>query len=127
MASKIRSSSSDKFGIFSAVLCIIHCTLLPFAVALVTSMDSPFGGYDYFIDTLFIVISLTAVYFSSRHSSSISIKSALWFFVLVFISGVILEHVSSYGQAIALLGSLGLIIAHFFNLRHCRKAHLFNS
>ena len=123
MASEIRGNRSDKLGIFSAVLCVAHCTLLPVAFALVTNLDNPFFGFSHLVDFLFVVISLASVYFSSKHSPSNLVKSALWFFVFIFISGVYLEHISAYGKAIALFGSTGLIIAHFFNLRLCRKKH----
>jgi hypothetical protein len=126
MASGIRSNQSDKYGIFSAVLCIIHCTILPFALALLTSFESSINGFSYLIDTAFIVVSVSAVYFSARHSTSNAIKASLWFSVLIFVTGVVIEHATTYGKVVALGGSLGLIVAHFFNLRHCRKTHFFN-
>jgi hypothetical protein len=127
MASEIRSIHSDKFGIFSAVLCIIHCTILPLALALLTSIESSLKGFSYLIDAVFVIVSVSAVYFSSRHSTSMAIKASLWFFVIVFVGGIFFEYLSAYGKTIALAGSLGLIVAHFFNLRHCRRTHLFNN
>ena len=123
MAAELKRNKSDKFGIFSALLCIIHCTFLPVVFAFITtSVNNPFSQFSYLLDLGFIVISLAAVYFSARHSPSFVIKTTLWIFVTVFIIGIAFEHITPWGQAIAFIGSIGLIVAHIFNLRHCRKS-----
>jgi hypothetical protein len=124
MAAEAKTNKSDKFGILSAILCIIHCTFLPLAFAFITTnIDIPFSQFSYLLDLGFIVISLAAVYFSARHSPSLAIKSTLWIFVTVFIAGIALEHITSWGKVIAFTGSIGLIVAHFYNLRYCRKGN----
>lgn len=118
MASEKVRSKYDKFGILSSFLCIIHCTIWPIAFALLANVHHPFS---HALDFLFVAVSLVAVYFSSKNSSSLFIKSALWLSVCVFISGVVLEHYYIMGKNIALIGSAGLIIFHFFNIRHYKK------
>lgn len=121
MATEKIKSRYDKFGIFSALLCIVHCTLLPVAVALIVNIDQPDSHFSHTVHIVFIVVSLGAVFFSSRNSSSPLIKTALWFFVFVFISGVVIEDYFAFGKIISLAGSAGLVVSHFFNLRQCRK------
>ena len=115
------TSRFDKVGILSAILCVIHCTVIPLSLAILANLKDPFGEFSLVLDSLFIIIALSAVFFSARNGSSSRIKFFLWLFVAVFILGVILDHLITFGKIIALAGSFGLIITHFFNIRSCRK------
>jgi hypothetical protein len=111
-------TGSDRVGIVAAVLCMIHCMIVPLAFALkvwwsthtIYTLPWWWGMLDYF----FLVVSFIAVYHSSSHAVSKGVKFSFWFFWGVLTLAIVFE---GYIHWLAYLASTGLIATHVVNLR----------
>jgi hypothetical protein len=115
--------NSDKIGVITSVLCIIHCAFLPVFITLITGFSEFFAAYfhEIFIDVAFLAIAFIAVFISAKNTNLIPIKIAFWVSYLVFSIGIFLVHSYSFSALVAFLGSAGLIITHIFNFKLSRK------
>lgn len=119
---------SDLFGATVSGLCAIHCTLTPLFFAarplLQNSAEAHAHGSAFWasLDFVFLVLSLIAVWFSSRHTSHKNIKWILWIGWIFFAAGLLLEQLD-FSAAIWLMyiGSITLIITHVQNYRYCKR------
>lgn len=115
------SSSSDKAGIASAVLCTIHCLIIPVFFAIkfwwadkyVLTLPDWWSKLDY----LFLSISFLAVYHSATHTRFAAIKAALWVFWAALATAIVFEASLHW---LAYIASAGLIVTHYLNIRRLR-------
>jgi len=116
------TNKSDNIGLWSSALCIIHCSVLPVLMTLFTTYSPILGNSmnELVVDLLFFLLAFVAVYFSSRSAKNMALKVAFWVFLFCFGLGIFLSYLS-FSQYIILLGSCGLIISHFLNLKVFRK------
>ena len=123
MSNKKYTTKADNTGIASAVLCTIHCLMIP-ALLLIKYLwagktavpNLPYWwGY---LDYLFLVISFTAVYHAAGHTTARWIKVSLWTCWCLLSTGILFEEQLHW---LAYLASAGLIATHFFNIRLVRK------
>ncbi len=119
---------SDWLGATASSLCAIHCTLTPLVLAAKPVLDSTMGhqhgGHEFWVllDYLFLVLSLVAVWYSSKHTSHSGIKKVLWAAWVVFAMGLLSESFGfSYGKWFMYAGSITLVIAHLQNHRYCKR------
>ncbi len=121
----------DILGATVSGLCTIHCLLTPLIFVARPLLDDTMGhdhhghhsGLWAYLDYLFLVLSLIAVYLSARHSSRSSFKWALWLSWAVFAGGLVGESTGINGSSYLMYaGSLSLIIVHLGNLRVKRPA-----
>ena len=115
---------ADYIGITGSVLCLIHCLAAP--VLVMTSKllrDDTLRAGFLSLDYVFIAVNIVAVYFAARNHSSPAIRTALWGFLFLFATGLILEDVSPVFEYMAYAASMGLVISHLVNLRHHRVVH----
>lgn len=118
--------NSDYLGISASVLCLIHCLTIPIALLvsqlLGVELNISPNLHDglRFLDFVFLVVSLYAVYQSFKHSHNKSIKILFVFGWLTFFAGVITH--SEFHTDIPLhFGTAILIIAHIKNIRECSQ------
>jgi hypothetical protein len=114
---------ADKVGIISAVICAVHCLVIPAIFLLRYSLvDSGAtagwgSGLPHWwetLDYLFLAVGFYAVYHAVRHTVSRGIKRSLWFFWLCLAVAVIFEDKLHW---MAYIASGGLVITHFINIR----------
>ena len=116
---KLNKIPSDKVGIISSLLCLIHCLAIPlifgFSAEALHAIHHDYPVIDY----IFAVISLIAAYFSIRKTDKTALKIGFIFGWILFILGVIMHgnHIMVWSLH---LGTLILIITHLVNLRTCR-------
>ena len=114
---------SDFLGAFFSFLCLIHCILTPIifisgCAAAVSTSHSPgellWGSFDY----LFIIVSLIAVFFSSKNSKSVYIKYALWLCWAIVSFYLINEkiHLLELNEITLYISASYLVILHSYNL-----------
>lgn len=109
---------SDKIGIISSILCLIHCLAIPLIFAL-SAEALHFSEHEFpFLDYTFAFVALIAAVLSSRKTDNRRLKKAFAIGWLMFIVGVIF-HDSDYLVYLLHLGSLVLIISHYFNIKAC--------
>ena len=110
-------------GAFFSFLCLIHCILTPIifisgCAATVSTSHSPselfWGSFDY----LFIIVSLIAVFFSSKNSKSAYIKYALWLCWAILSFYLINEkiHLLELNEITLYISASYLVILHSYNL-----------
>ncbi len=114
------STVSDKIGITSAVLCTVHCLVVPALFLLKGWYSASMPTWWDKLDILFLLISFAAVYHSASHTKIKEIKLALWISWVV-LAAAILSPVELHW--LAYLASAGLITGHFLNIRSLRKAY----
>ena len=119
-------NNSDKIGVIGSVLCIIHCALLPLFFTLATGLEEILETYfkESIIDSIFIIVALVAVYFSSKNASKFRLKILFWSFFIIFSTGVFLTGVIEYSAVLTFGGSIGLILTHLLNIRIVRSRKL---
>ena len=114
---------SDKIGIASAVLCSIHCLIVPVLYLVKVSWAEQhrsftLPGWWELMDYVFMIISFTAVFHSAGHTPFKSIKFFLWTFWLVLMVSILFSNLLHW---MAYIASAGLIITHFMNIRKIRQ------
>jgi hypothetical protein len=110
---------ADVIGITGSVLCIIHCLVSPFLV-----MGGKMAGLSdtwHFLDFIFVGINIFAVFHATKHHSTPAIRVALWSFLVIFSIAILFEDQSPAFVYLGYFASLGLVLSHVVNLRHCRK------
>ena len=122
---KIVSLNSDKMGIISSLLCLLHCAITPF---LFISQPTILNSYTILPEIwwrlaslLIIPVSLYAVYRSNKNTTNKSLGVAMWLCSFILLSTIIneafeifsLKEYFSYGASI----TLGFL--HVYNLKYC--------
>lgn len=113
-------NKADYIGILGSVLCIIHCMLVPVLAfgSSVASHHSHTGLRS--LDFFFILINGLAVFFATRHHSSLPLRILLWGALAIFSASLIFEGRHVIFSWLGYVGSALLIIGHFINLYICQ-------
>ncbi len=118
---------ADKLGITSAIICAVHCLVIPAIFLLKYSWadtghvmdEAPKLGHGLpswweTLDYIFLIVGFYAVFHAVTHTPARGIKVSLWFFWVCLALAVIFEkhlHWLSY------IASIGLVVTHFINIR----------
>ena len=118
MSLKGHTVNSDKTGITSALLCTVHCMVIPalFLVKYWQADNNAFTLPNWWekLDYVFLAISLWAVYHSAAHARFVQVKISLWFFWCLFALAVVFDKTL---HMLAYVASAGLIVTHLINLK----------
>ena len=116
---------SNSVVIIASFVCLIHCISTPFIfiakVCTTTCCDSATPWWVS-LDYVFLVVSLIAVYQSSRSSNNRFIVIPLWFSWLILLFVLLNEQiklVSLFDYAVY-IPTISLIILHIYNMRYCK-------
>ena len=116
------SMKSDFLGMIASGLCLIHCVATPFLFVAGAGLGIPskaqptWWGY---LDPIFLVLSLLAVFWSIQGTSLRWIKflfCALWLLLLVIVLNEKFELYPIAEEAIY-IPTIGLILLHLYNSR----------
>jgi hypothetical protein len=115
----------DTIGAIVSTLCVVHCLLTPLlfvaqSYTATHSHEAPFWWKN--LDYLFILISIIAVYESTKKSTNKLIKAGLWMswimlFLLILNEKLVwieLDEIITYSVA------LTLSMLHIYNLNYCQ-------
>ena len=108
----------------SSGLCLIHCLAVP--VLVILQKASHDLAHMHWMDIPFVVVSLVAVYFSSKNAHTSWVKYSMWGAWVAFAAGILLEHYSDIFFILGLVASGYLVFLHAFNYhtnRHCNIKH----
>jgi len=123
MSEKV-SVRSDQAGIASAVLCTVHCLVIPALFVLRFSLtdNAAYHLPQWWekLDYVFLVVSFLAVYHSANHAKAREVKAALWLFWGILAVAILFQAQLHW---MAYIASAGLIATHFLNIRQIRKAN----
>ena len=121
---KVVLNNSDTIGIFTSLVCSIHC----FATPILFVAQSGFASADIqpiwweSINYLFIVFSFIAVYYSVRNTSKKIMKPILWICWLFFTTIILNEIIGivEISELFSYVSAFSLAFAHTYNLRYCQ-------
>tara|TARA_B100000767_G_C19673231_1_gene496179 strand:+ start:738 stop:1145 length:408 start_codon:yes stop_codon:yes gene_type:complete len=117
--------NSDLIGASASTLCTIHCFATPlifFASTCTETCCASAPTWWIWLDYAFLIISFFAVYRSTKSTSKLWIKPALWFSFLALFTFIFIEHntqlyLSHYYKYSA---ALSLATSHIYNLKYCQ-------
>lgn len=116
----MKSRQADILGMFSAILCIIHCLLVP--ILLIAGLASgSFSGLWEYLDWLFIALAWTAVYTATRHETNRRLARFMWITVSVFSITLLLHEHWVLALYLSMVSSAVLASLHFI---HFQKKHI---
>jgi len=123
---KLILDKSDTFGAIASFLCLVHCITTPFVIILLQSYASqgitinPIWWQN--LDFILLIISLIAVFHSTKNTSKKFVKIALWscwIILSVFILNEKFE-LLSLSELGTYFSSLSLAGVHVYNLKFCQ-------
>ena len=124
MKTTLLRQKADYVGITGSILCIIHCLVTPLLVMTSTLLNHDTLRVGFLsLDYVFIGVNIVAVWSAARHTSR-TIAMALWCFLALFTACLLLEDIHKAFEFGAYAASLGLVITHLTNIRHCRTHHV---
>jgi hypothetical protein len=120
---KEKSVAADNTGIVSAILCTIHCLIIPvlFLAKFWLTGNRPehiLPPWWHQLDYLFLGISLWAVYHSASHTKAKKIRASLWIFWSMLAIAILFEDTL---HRMAYIASAGLIGTHLRNIMTIKK------
>ena len=117
-SAKTTASTADYLGILSAFICLLHCLAGPLLLGAAMHLHdhSSFVLWQEW-NYLFLVFGFGAVWWSSKHTHSRILRIGLWVTFGLLALAVGLENYAEKLHYLVYFSSVGLIIAHIFNLR----------
>ena len=117
--------NSDLIGASASTLCTIHCIATPFIFLASTCSStccSTAPTWWIWLDYAFLLISLFAVYRSTKTTTKFWIKPNLWLSWVALFIFIVIEHntqlnLSDYFKYTA---ALFLTVFHIYNLKYCQ-------
>lgn len=123
----IAESKADTIGILSSVLCLIHCLLLPLFI-FGGLLNEEWAAHAPWVDYLFIVLAIGAVFFASRQTNRYVLRLSMWITVGWFAVSILLHDKFDAALFSSMIASVVLVVLHSINFRnhyqqhHARKA-----
>jgi hypothetical protein len=115
--------AADYGGVLNAVLCGVHCAVGPLLLAWWGTRNP--GALAARWELAFLLLSGVLVALATRRQSAPQLRLALWGLFAVFTAAALLAERWPWLQLVQYAASAGLIAAHLFNQRYCRRvAHL---
>ena len=122
---KFSLEKSDTVGAFASALCMLHCIATPFIFIAQTcsvSCCSAAPEWWQWIDYLFLIISLSAIWQSTKTTSSFIIRPLLWITWLMLFTVTVNEKIGIVylPKIVTYIVAFTLIGLHIFNLKYCQ-------
>jgi len=115
----------DAIGAIVSTLCVVHCLLTPLlfvaqSYTATHSHEAPFWWKN--LDYLFILISIIAVYESTKKSTNKLIKAGLWMSWIILFLLILNEKLVwiEFDEIITYAVALTLSMLHIYNLNYCQ-------
>lgn len=118
----LADTKADTIGILSSIFCLIHCLLLPVLV-LSGLLNEDWGTHAEWVDYMFIILAVGAVYFASRQSAHYSLKIWMWVGVSWFSLSILLHELFEAALYSSMGASLLLVVLHGINFKHHQQKY----
>ena len=121
---KVLHNNSDTIGVFTSLVCSIHCFATPILFVaqsgLLSSNIQPLWWES--INYIFIVLSFIAIYYSAKNTSENIMKPILWVCWLFFVSVILNEMIelTRIPELFSYVSAFSLAYAHVYNLKFCQ-------
>ena len=116
---------TNELGIFSSILCMIHCMATPFLLVAIPSSSIIYQRGQLWwswLDVLFLIISLIAVFVAVQQSKQKWVQISMivsWFLLSFFVINERLEGIE-FSFDMVYFPAFALTVFHVINIRHCR-------
>ena len=122
---KLIVRNSDRIGVLSSGLCMLHCFATPFLFLSQSSLifiSVDFTLTWFILNYVFLFISFIAIYHSVKNSANRFIRIFLYLFWVVLSGLIINESFETFSipEAATYFSASSLICLHIYNLRYCR-------
>ncbi|MDO5970087.1 MerC domain-containing protein [Flavivirga aquimarina] len=108
---------ADKLGVFSSLLCIVHCLAVPTFLSLgIGFLNNPIIAF------LFILVAFISIYKATNGKFIKGISVFLWVSFIGFVISILLEEHAEIFEYGMFLFSSSIILGHFYNMRNCLKS-----
>ncbi|MEM9001276.1 MAG: MerC domain-containing protein [Bacteroidota bacterium] len=119
------TSKSDVIGAWASGLCLIHCLATPFLFVAQAGLISNGASHPQWwgiLDVVFLAISLSAIWWSSKTTSKQWMRIALWSSWSLLLFVVVNEKMAMVplAEQAIYVPAIGLIFFHLYNRRHCQ-------
>ena len=121
---KVLHNNSDTIGVFTSLVCSIHCFATPILFVaqsgLLSSNIQPLWWES--INYIFIALSFIAVYYSAKNTSENIMKPILWLCWLFFVSVILNEMIelTKIPELFSYVSAFSLAFVHVCNLKYCQ-------
>ncbi len=123
----ILEKKPNELGVFSSILCIIHCLITPFVLVVIPSSSMMTKGgdsYDWWLwlDVLFLIISFVAVFKATQQSKQMWMKISMalsWIILSFFVFNERLDGIK-FSLDLVYFPAVALTVLHLLNRRKCR-------
>lgn len=107
--------SHDKIGIWSSLLCIVHCLAVPLVLAVTNGIDLHHNAWWDALQVVFILIGFWAIRHVVKHMTHTWLKAAFWATFAALVVSVFMHH-SFFGEVLNYSAASALIVLHSINL-----------
>ncbi|EDP70178.1 hypothetical protein FBALC1_11612 [Flavobacteriales bacterium ALC-1] len=119
--------NTDILGAGASTLCLIHCAATPFlfvakACSVTCCSDTP--AWWQTVDYFFIVVSFTAIYFTTKHATKNWLRLALWSSWTLLLFAIVNEtfQVILLSELFIYVPAIAIVVLHLYNLKYCKCA-----
>lgn len=118
----------DYLGIFGSGLCLLHCLATPVLIFTRPYFQEKVsnGVENHYWDYLFLLVCFVAVFSTTLHLESKKIATSFWLFFVPFAISILFEEDFKYLDFVGYGSSIGLIVTHLINIKHCKKCQTKN-
>ena len=123
----IYKQNTDLIGSVASFLCLVHCIIAPYiflgyTVSAAIEQQVELPTWWGFIDSTLLLISIAAIYWSAKNSTSNWVKVCLylnWVFItfLIVNEKIKLFHIAEW---LIFIPAISLIVIHQYNRKYCK-------
>ena len=116
---------TDKIGIITSSLCMVHCLTTPFLfIARSCSSYCCESSPNWWssLDFIFLIVSFFAIYQSSKNSSKLWVSHAMWtswIFLLLVLANEKLQLCNLFEYS-TYIPAMMLVVLHMYSLKYCQ-------
>ena len=115
---------SDILGTLASFVCLMHCIATPFvfiAKSCTASCCSSTPIWWKFIDYIFLIVSFSAIYYSTKATNISWVKPMMWLSWFLLFAIIVNEKVAlvSLPESSIYIPAVSLMMLHLYNKRYC--------
>lgn len=124
MINKSLILKSDSIGAMASSLCLLHCIATPllFAIQPISIHTEVTPVWWKSLDYIFLLFSFFAVFRSTKSSSKIWMKYALWISWIILTLAILNEKMEllHLGELLIYIPAIALVFLHLYNSKYCQ-------
>ncbi|MDF9796005.1 putative membrane protein [Catalinimonas alkaloidigena] len=123
----LADTKADTIGILGSIFCLIHCLIFPVLV-MGGMLNEEWSSHAEWVDFIFIILAISAVFFAARQSKNNTLKGLMWFSVAWFSASILLHETFNLALYSSMAASVVLVVLHSINFKnHQQRFHTKNA